>query len=265
MKIAVVSDIHGNLPALQAVLEDIERQRVDQVVNLGDILSGPLMPAQTADFLMARPHWITIAGNHERQLLKVRAKPAAEIDPATSDGFAALEVGDAHAQWLGKLQPTHRLADDLLLVHGTPGSDLVYWMETVVPGFGEHGSLGMRPATTEELAERLGGATASLVLCGHTHVPRIMRSGTTLIANPGSVGVQAYEDVHPHRHRTENGSPEARYALVERQPGGWQVRLCSVPYDWMAMSRLAERNGRPDWAYALATGRMPPLETKIPA
>lgn len=265
MKVAVISDIHGNLPALQAVLEDIEAQQVDQVVNLGDILSGPLMPAQTADFLMARPHWITIAGNHERQLLKVRAKPAQEIDPATSDGFAALEVGDAHAEWLRGLPATHRLAEDVLLVHGTPASDLVYWMETVVPGFAEHGSRGMRPATPEELAERLGETRASLVLCGHTHVPRIMRSGATLIANPGSVGLQAYADDRPHRHQMENGFPDARYALVERHRSGWQVRQCSVPYDWMAMSRLAERNGRPDWAYALATGRMPPLETKIPA
>lgn len=54
MRIAVVSDIHGNLRALQAVAADIERRKVDEVVNLGDILSGPLMVTETADFLTAR-------------------------------------------------------------------------------------------------------------------------------------------------------------------------------------------------------------------
>ncbi len=72
MKIAIISDIHGNLPALRAVLADIARQCVDQTVNLGDSLSGPLQPAETADLLMAQG-FPTIKGNHERQLLAARA------------------------------------------------------------------------------------------------------------------------------------------------------------------------------------------------
>lgn len=72
MKIAIISDIHGNLLALQAVLADIARQDVDQTVNLGDSLSGLLQPAQTADLLMAQS-FPTIKGNHERQLLAARA------------------------------------------------------------------------------------------------------------------------------------------------------------------------------------------------
>jgi len=270
MKLAVVSDIHGNLPALQAVLADIESQRVDQVVNLGDILSGPLLPAETADFLMARD-WVTIRGNHERQLLDVLDGKGGvqDEDARTSDGYAAAQISPRQAQWLRELPATHWLAPDLLLVHGTPGSDLVYWLETVTPDFGAHGSLGMRPAAADEVRQRLhsgaGAERAALVLCGHTHVPRAVHCGATLIVNPGSVGVPAYEGHQPHYHQTQNGSPDARYAIVERRPGGWHARLCAVPYDYKPMARRAEQNGRPDWAYALTTGRMPPPAQTIGA
>jgi predicted phosphodiesterase len=270
MKLAVISDIHGNLPALQAVLDDIARQGVDRIVNLGDILSGPLLPAETADVLLQRPEIVTIAGNHERQLLNVRARPREAIDPGTSDGYAALQVTDRHADWLRALPARHWLADDVLLVHGTPGSDLVYWLETVVPGFGEAGSPGIRAATGAEVRERLASgepraAQASLVLCGHSHVPRTVQCAGTLIVNPGSVGLQAYDDVHPHRHVTENGSPHARYAIIERRAAGWSARQCAVAYDWQPMRALAEANGRPDWAYALTTGRMPAAAATIAA
>ena len=89
MKIAVISDVHGNLLALQAVLADIARQGVDQTVNLGDLLSGPLQPFETAELLMAEA-LLTIRGNHERQLL-ARLEPgpssAKVIDTTTSDSI----------------------------------------------------------------------------------------------------------------------------------------------------------------------------------
>lgn len=260
MKIAVLSDIHGNLPALEAVLEDVARERVDVVVNLGDILSGPLLPAETADFLMARD-FVTIAGNHERQLLQLKDR-GAPLDPASSDGYAAGQLRPAHWDWLRTLPATHWLVSDVLLVHGTPASDLVYWLETVTGDFGREGSVGMRAAGAGEITRRMEGgvdcSAATLVLCGHSHIPRAIQSGPLSIVNPGSVGLQAYEDGHGGRHRAENGSPHARYALVERRAAGWTTRQCGVPYDWQAMERLARDQGRPDWAYALSTGRMPP-------
>ena len=245
MRIAVMSDIHGNLWALDAVLADIARRGVDATVNLGDILSGPLLPAETAERLMALG-LPTIRGNHERQVL--------EHDPArmgASDRWAHEHIAPAHRAWIASLPSSMRLQDDVLLVHGTPGSDLVYWMESVDPS-------GQRTATYAEVLERAGGAQASLILCGHTHVPRtVLLDDGRLVVNPGSVGLQAYDDELPYPHKAENGSPHARYAIVERGAGGWAVEQYAVAYDWNAAAEVAQRHGRPDWAHALRSGRMP--------
>jgi predicted phosphodiesterase len=263
MKIAALSDIHGNLAALQAVLADVARRGVDVTVNLGDILSGPLQAAQTAELLMPL-NLPTIAGNHERQLLAAFDGPLEARDRFDSDGFAAMEIEAEHADWMRALPKYLWIGGEVLLVHGTPGNDLEYNLETVTPDFGAYESRGLRAATEGELRERffcvqgqaLKAPKASLILCGHTHVPRACALDGTLIVNPGSVGLQAYDSEHPHMHYVENHSPQARYAVLEKTPLGWQVELIAVPYAHEPPARLADQRGRPDWAIALRTGRM---------
>jgi predicted phosphodiesterase len=257
MRIAAITDIHGNLPALDAVLAEIARENVDAIVNLGDILSGPLWPAETADRLMPL-NLPTLAGNHERQVL-TQAPDRISI----TDRHTALRLSDAHRRWLASLPPVIAFSDEVFLCHGTPTSDLQYFLETVVPGEGEHGSPGVRAATAEEIAQRLGGVTHALVLCGHTHMPRIASVDGTLVVNPGSVGLPAFDDDHVHVHRIETGSPHARWALAERSAAGWSVQLRATAYDWEAAARQAETHGRGDWADALRTGRVGRLEPKV--
>jgi predicted phosphodiesterase len=264
-RIAIVSDIHGNLPALETVWAEIERASASLVVNLGDIASGPLWPLETVQWLMAREaaepaRWRTIAGNHERQAL---AADVARM--GASDAYAARALGMPERAWLAALPATQWLLDDVLLCHGTPASDLTYFMETVTAGCGVEGQRGVRAATATELSERAAqtppgdtrpGLAASLILCGHTHVPRAMAlPAGPLIVNPGSVGLQAYDDVHPLPHFIETGSPGARWALVERdRRGAWHVQLRTTPYDWPTAVARAQANGRGDWADALASG-----------
>ncbi|WP_296611354.1 metallophosphoesterase family protein [Sphingomonas sp.] len=239
-RIAVLTDIHGNLPALEAVIADAQAQGCGAFVNLGDSLSGPLWPAETADRLIALD-WPTIAGNHERQLLTIdRARMGA------SDAFARDTLSDRHLQWLAALPPTLHLSPDMLLCHGTPTNDLEHFLYTVEGG-------RAREATDAELRERAGDRNGSLILCGHTHLPRVARlaDGRT-IANPGSVGLQAYDDDHPMPYRVEMGDPLARYAIVE----GTEVTLRSIGYDHEAAARRADANGSAGWAVALRTGRM---------
>lgn len=245
MRIAVVSDIHGNLPALEAVLRDATRRGVDATINLGDSLSGPLLPRETAEFLMTRD-WVQLAGNHERQILSSRPE-----ERSAEDVYAHSQLGGAVLAWIASLKPLARFADDVLLCHGTPASDGEYFLETVDPR-------GIRAASATEIEARLGTADATLVLCGHTHTARVVRSrSSVLLVNPGSVGLPAYDDLRPYPHVVAAGSPDARYAIVERGKEGWSVALIAVPYDHRAMAELARLRGMPGWEHALRWGYMP--------
>jgi len=248
MRYAVVSDIHGNLPALEAVLADAKG--VDGWLDLGDIVSGPLWPRETATLLMSLD-WPTIAGNHERQLLTIER---GRMGPA--DAFAADAITPLQRSWLASLPPTMHPAEGLLCVHGVPGNDLQYLLETVQPS-------GLREANDDEVLARLGAVTPPMLLCGHTHVPRDRALRGMRLANPGSVGLQAYDDGHPWPHLVENGSPLARYAIVENAQAGWQVTLRQVAYDHESAARRAEANARGDWADALRSGRVGRTEAEV--
>jgi predicted phosphodiesterase len=242
MRIAALSDIHGNLYALDAVLDDVRRRGVDLTVNLGDILSGPLLPAETAERLMALD-LPTIHGNHERQVLTQ--------DPArmgASDRYACDRLGEARRAWIARLPPTLRPADGVFMCHATPYNDVDCYLEDLVDGT-------LRPAPLGRIEERSRGCDASLILCGHSHLPRVLRlTSGQIIVNPGSVGIQAYEGHDPGPHVVEVGAPHARYAILESTPRGWHADLIAVAYDWDAAAKLAARNGRPEWVHALATG-----------
>lgn len=236
-RIAVLSDIHGNLPALEAVAADASLRGCTGFVNLGDSLSGPLWPAETADWLIARG-WPTIAGNHERQLLEV---PLERMN--ASDGFARPLLSSAVLGWLASLPATLALGD-LFLCHGTPRSDVEHFLETIEPE-------GLRRATEAEVAERLGGQGAALTLCGHSHIQGVLRlADGRRVANPGSVGLQAFRDDQPHDYVVGNGDVRARYAIVE----DGEVAFHAVAYDHQAAAAKAAGEGREDWAKGLATG-----------
>ena len=246
MKIAVISDIHGNVAALEAVLADIEARGVDLIVNLGDILSGALQPCETADRLMSL-NLPTIRGNHERQVLSGQVQ---KMGP--SDRRAHETIHPAQRRWLESL-PTSLELDDVFLVHGTPASDLEYFLETVTEE-------GCRAATMSEVVSRVGSTTASLIVCGHTHVPRTVRlDDGRLIVNPGSVGLQAYYDERPFFHVIATGTPHAKYAITTRENGHWMSEHISVNYEWDIAAAMAEANGRPDWVLPQKTGRCEPV------
>lgn len=242
MRIAVVADIHGNLGALEAVADDIRNAASDLVLNLGDCLSGPLDAAGTADRLMDLG-WVTIRGNHDRQVLQTVESMGA------SDRAAAAQINEQHRAWLRTLPPVLAADPDLYLCHGTPASDVTYLTEHVL----RDGAV--LPAREMQMAAAIADTPGRVLLCGHTHIARLfrLRSGR-IIANPGSVGCPAYQDSEPCPHVMEAGSPHARYMIMDQTEAGWRFDFRAVVYDWDRAAALARSRGREDWACALATG-----------
>ena len=240
--IAVFSDIHGNLPALEVCHGDALARGCTQFLNLGDILSGPLWPRETAEWLMARD-WATIAGNHERQLLS--------HDPGEmgrSDSHALAELDALHLDWLRGLPPVLQWREDVFLCHANPADDEHYLLHRVEPE-------RIRDAHEHELYAMVEGLGSHAIGCGHSHLPRhvVLADGRQLF-NPGSVGLPAYAWDYPHDHRMELGSTHARYAVLHGEGAELEIELVAVEYDHERAAAQAEKNGRMDWAVPLRTG-----------
>jgi putative phosphoesterase len=241
MRLAVLSDVHGNARALRAVLERIKTLSPDAILNLGDCVSGPLWPEETLDLLRgtAMRH---VRGNHDRVVGMATTR-----DIGSTDQFAWETLPAADRAWLAGL-PTTVAFDDVLCVHAVPSNDLDYLLEDIVDG-------NIALSSTPAIAARLGGASAKLVLCGHSHQPRIVRiPDGPVVVNPGSVGWQAYDDDSLPAHVSQTGSPHARFCIVDVKGSEVEATFHAIGYDWDEAARLAASRGYPDWALSLATG-----------
>ena len=245
MRLAVLADIHGNLPAVEGVIADMDERSIDAIVNLGDCVSGPLWPRETLD-LLRRKGWPTVRGNHDRLI--------ASDNPATlgpSDRYAREQLDSGGIAWLGALPVELEIATGILGFHARPGDDESYLLEEQ---WGER-LVRSDPGT---IRTRLADLKADLILTAHSHQPHALKlpDGPWLL-NPGSVGCPAYRDESSDPpHASEQGSPAARYAIVETGAVGPTIELLIVPYSHDRAAQRALANGRPEWAYALRTGFM---------
>ena len=245
MRFAAIADVHGNYLALEAVLADIRAAGISEIVNLGDMASGPLDARRAMDALMALDA-VHVLGNHDRWLID---RPFEKMGSWDRPAYA--QLGIDHLDWLRTVPSTQVFRDQVFLCHATPADDNVYWLETVTPD----GAVRMSPL--EAIEKEAEGISQSLILCAHTHIARAVRLvDGRLVVNPGSVGGPGFSYHVPFPHVIEAGTPDARYAILELISGSWSVTFRHVPYDNAAMSALARQNGDLEFAAALATGRV---------
>jgi predicted phosphodiesterase len=218
MKIAVLSDIHGNVPALQTVLEDIQRWRADEIVVNGDLVSrGPYSLACLRLLKQHDPQPLFVKGNHETLVLSCSAQQQDPLDPT----FELHHFAHWSTEQLGMstIEEIRRWPDHLDLSDPQEGSVHI-----------THGSRlgnrnGIYPETSaEELSVKLGGAT-DLFIASHTHRPLQRRFNGSLVVNVGSVG------------QPLDGDPRAAYGRFTFHRGSWRAEIARLRYDKVRAER----------------------------
>lgn len=240
MRVGIVADIHGNLVALEAVLAALAAERVDRLVCLGDVASGPRPAAVIARLrALGCP---SVMGNADAELLIPPDPIAAPNEDSRRHAeiarWAAASLSEADRATLRGYPPTLNvsLGDDgtLLCCHGSPRS------------FDE----AIRATTPDaELERMLAGVAAGLLASGHTHTQLVRRFGAMLLLNPGSVGLSI--DPVPPAAPIRN-PPWAEYAVVESDLGRLAIGLRRVPFDADRFVRDTLASGMPHAAWYVA-------------
>jgi len=240
VRIAALSDIHGNLQALSAVRKAIDAARPDYVAICGDLVFNGADPAGTLALVqeLQRAGAFVTLGNTD---LAVADGDIAAAFPWFSDGapesylaaaeWARDQIGDEGLAYLPSLPSERRLrvGDDLVLFcHASPGS--------LTDGFGAD----LDPVVT---IDRVSRTDAKVIVCGHTHLPEVREVGWRTIVNAGSAGY------------IFDGDPTASWALIEIDEDGIRAEIHRTSYDVMEAANAVSARGLPGDVYRAATIR----------
>jgi predicted phosphodiesterase len=242
--IALVSDIHSNLPALEAVAADLRARAPDLVYVLGDIVNGAAWPAESLD-LLAELRWPMLLGNHDDAVLQL-GTPRMEPRYESRERYGLLwwtraQLSDRHLRLLEALPLDVQLplegGQSLRLFHGIPGNFF----------------LGFRPDTPDDsIAKEMQKVTEPVAAGGHTHVAMARPVGRWLVVNSGSVGAP-FDSV-----------PGASYAWLEVRAGSWSARVVRVPYDLAPVVAAYREKGLEEAGGAFAEMFMRSVATGLP-
>jgi putative phosphoesterase len=240
MRLAVLADVHGNLPALEAVLDDIHRHTVEGIIVAGDHTALP-QANETIRLLRSLGSWM-IQGNSDDNLLRYDAGDVPEAW-RTSQQFGLLRFAHRHLdkdlmEYLKSL-PEQRVIEiagtaPIRVVHGSPRNP------------SEGLSADLDPPTLD-LA--LAQTPEPVLICGHTHIPWKFERDGKLAFNPGAVCGPL------------NGDTCAQYAFMTWRGNRWQVEHCAVPYDLNRMRTMFQESGLLEEGGALARAFLLSIET----
>ena len=243
MHIALISDIHGNCVAFDAVLDDIRRKGVQQIVCLGDAIQGGAQPAETVQRLRDL-HCPVVMGNADAWLLtgqETSSQEQTSPEQLAVRAWSLTQLSDADRAFIGQFQPTAEIlleADKkLLCFHGSPSS----FDDILLPNTLE-----------EDFRRLLGSQDAMLLAGGHTHIQQFRRCNDSWYINPGSVGF-AYNWQQPQE--AFRADPWAEYALITLEGERLGVEFCHIPFDVGRMLEVVRNSGRPHIESTLAMYR----------
>jgi predicted phosphodiesterase len=242
VRIAVISDIHGNCVALDAVLADLRRRPADRLVCLGDAVQGGPQPVETVARLreLACP---VVMGNADAWLLTGEETGAEGASAQLREvrAWSLAQLSDDDRAFMAGFQPTVEIALDggrrLLCFHGSPRSfDDVLLPET----------------PHEEFRRILGPFDAAALTGGHTHTQQLRRLGDAMFFNPGSVG---FAFAHHQPDDDFHADPWAEYAVLTVEEERLALEFRRVPFDVAALIEVVRASGRPHADEAIARYR----------
>jgi len=243
MKIAVISDVHGNIWALEAVLENIKQRKIDHIFDLGDSLEGTLEPQKTFE-LFKSYNIKSLKGNQDKLILD-------SIDKENTNQtikYVINQLDQEALKWLNQLPDERILNDSVIMFHGTNSNNSEYLVEKSNVNY-----VGIKSVV--ELDKILSKIKQKTILCGHSHTPRLLETKNKTVINPGSVGLQAYDDELPIFNENEKFNPRAKYCILQFT-SKLNVEFITVSYDFEKAALKAELNNRNDWAEWIRTGRI---------
>lgn len=231
-RIAVISDIHGNCVALDAVLADIATANVDKVVCLGDAIQGGPQPAETVERLRSLGCPV-VMGNADEWLLTAEntGSEAVTEKQLVVREWQQSRLSDADRNFIASFQPTVELPLDdgraLLCFHGSPTS----FNDVILPDM-----------PNDDFKAMLGPYAGRALCGGHTHMQQVRRLGPLFFFNPGSVGVAV------DQYQTEDAfylDPWGEYAILASDGSTISLEFRRVPFDVDALAEAYRANGRP--------------------
>jgi len=223
IKLAILSDIHGNLPALEAMLSDLKNFDVDQVIVAGDVINFGPFSNQTAKIIIENG-WPVIRGNNEYFLLDSNT-PRAPAEWSDRFLFAPTiwtvehfdpRLKDIISTWPDTINLRFGDVPPIQVFHGTPNDPWgsIFWT-----------------MMDEEIEKLLTKTETDFVICGHTHLPMDRQSGRWQVFNPGSVGVPL------------DGIFSASYMILEGNAEGWKPTFRRIPFNYDAVFEEFEKSG----------------------